>query len=588
VIRAFVFLYGTSLRNALVQRVRRLRQPKYLVGAVVGGLYFYYFFFRHAFQSFRPVVSAPAAAATTTGFLSLVEPLAATGLLIIVVLSWIVPNRRAALQFSEAEVAFLFPAPISRRSLINFRLLRSQLGIFVSAFFLTLVFRRATVFGGNQLAHAAGWWLLLSILNLHFLAASFARDRLLEFGLNPWRRRLLVGGLFLAVALGCWLIVRRTVPLPTESDLANFQSVTRYVGEVLGRPPIPWVLAPFTLVVRPYLAASVSGFFAAFGPAVLLLLLHYFWVMRSAVSFEEASIDLAARRAEKVAAIRAGRWRGGNSSPGKPRSEPFQLAPRGWVPLAFLWKNLIGLGKFFRLRTWLLACAVAVLVLTWLATERSRFPALTLIGSGALMLGGWLFVFGPMFMRREVQQTLTHLDITKAFPLAGWQIVIGQLLTPMVLMTFGEWLLLLIAALALGTTTHNLRLAVVLGSVGAAGIALVLPPLCGLMLCIPYTGVLYFPAWAQSSGARGGGVEVMGQRLIFLAGYLVVLVVAVLPAAAVGALVFFIVNAFVGQIFALILTAVFASLVLSAELVAAVYWLGGKVERFDLSTELPR
>jgi len=583
VIRTFVFLYGTSVRNALVQRFKRLRQPKYLIGAVVGGLYFYYFMFRHAFAGLG--APAPAGAPVSS---PLAEPISALILLIVVVLSWILSNRRAALQFSEAEVAFLFPAPVSRRMLINFKLLRAQVAIFVSAFFLTLVVRRGSFLGGSALTHAAGWWILLSTLNLHFLAASFARERLLDFGLNPWRRRLLVGAVVLVVATACWLLVRRTVPLPTDADLVNFQTVARYSGQVLDQPAIRWVLLPFAVVVRPYLAANATAFFTALGPALLLLGAHYFWVVRSTVSFEDASIELAARRAERLNAIRAGRWRSGREVPTKPRPEPFRLAPRGWVSLAFLWKNLIALGKWFRLRTWLVACATAVLVLTWIAADPARRPALQIIGMAALMFGAWLFVFGPMFMRREVQQTLTHLDVTKAYPLAGWQIVIGQLLTPMVLMTFAQWLLLLIAALALGTTTRNPRLALALGAAGAGGIAFILPPLCGLMLCIPYTGVLYFPAWAQSTGPRGGGVEVMGQRLIFMAGYVVVLVAAVLPAAAVGALVYFIVSNLVGIYSAVALTTVFVSAVLVAELAGAVYWLGGKLERFDLSTELPR
>jgi len=118
----------------------------------------------------------------------------------------------------------------------------------------------------------------------------------------------------------------------------------------------------------------------------------------------------------------------------------------------------------------------------------------------------------------------------------------------------------------------------------------VTPPLIGLMLCIPYVGVLYFPAWgAQSTGGQaGGGIELMGQRLIFFAGYLVVLVVAALPAAALGGLVFFIVNALVGLTPAVVFTALGVSAVLVAELAGAVWWLGQKVESFDLSTELPR
>jgi len=43
---ALVYLRLMSIRNWAVSRVRRLRQPKYLIGAIVGCAYFYYFFFR--------------------------------------------------------------------------------------------------------------------------------------------------------------------------------------------------------------------------------------------------------------------------------------------------------------------------------------------------------------------------------------------------------------------------------------------------------------------------------------------------------------------------------------------------------------
>jgi general stress protein CsbA len=81
----------------------------------------------------------------------------------------------------------------------------------------------------------------------------------------------------------------------------------------------------------------------------------------------------------------------------------------------------------------------------------------------------------------------------------------------------------------------------------------------------------------------------MGQRLIFAGGYLVVLIVALLPAALAAALPYFIVLWLVEtQAIALLAGAVAASLVLAAELAAVIWWLGGRYERFDLSTELPQ
>jgi len=584
VIRAYLYLVSTSVRNALAQRLKRLRQPKYLFGALAGAAYFYFFVFRHAFRIHAagpaPAMPMPAEAA------SLFEPLTALVLLVIILLHWLFGRARAALQFSEAEVAFLFPAPVPRRSLIHFKLLRSQLGILVSAFFLTLLFRRGS---GPAVTHAAGWWIMLSTLNLHALGASFARERLLDFGVNPVRQRLLVGGIVILLAAGSWFVVRQTMPALTDADVANFSAVARYANRVLEQPPLGWVLLPFRWLVRPFYATDAAAFALAFGPAALLLAAHYFWVVRSNVAFEEASAELAAKRAQQVAAIRAGDWRAGRQAPRKPKPEPFPLAPHGWTPLAFLWKNLIALGPLYRLRTWLIACVVVVGLTSWLAASPERQPFLVMSLSLSTGLGIALVFMGPMFMRREIQTTLPNLDVTKAYPLAGWRLVLGQLLTPITLLTLAEWLLLLTIVLSLRGAHKIPGGSFATLATGAAGVGLLVPALCGLMLCVPYAGVLYFPAWGQAMpGAGGGGIELMGQRLIFMAGYLIVLVVALLPAAAVGGLAFFVAYELIGKITAIVLTTLLAAGVLGAELAGAVWWLGEKIDRFDLSTEMPR
>jgi hypothetical protein len=109
----------------------------------------------------------------------LYESFGALILLAIVLLAWVIPHKRAALAFTEAEVAFLFPAPISRRGLIHFKLLRSQLAILFTVVFLTLIFNRYGSFG-HRLIRVAGWWVILSTLNLHFLASSFALTKLMD------------------------------------------------------------------------------------------------------------------------------------------------------------------------------------------------------------------------------------------------------------------------------------------------------------------------------------------------------------------------------------------------------------------------
>jgi hypothetical protein len=145
----------------------------------------------------------------------------------------------------------------------------------------------------------------------------------------------------------------------------------------------------------------------------------------------------------------------------------------------------------------------------------------------------------------------------------------------------------LVALTAFGADGNALGLAGNFG-IGALGIALVAPPLCGLMLCVPFAGLLYFPAWAEAAGSQGGGIEVMGQRMIFFAAYLFALVLALIPAGLLAAIAFLLGRWLSGPTAALLLAALIGGAALMVELMAAIAWLGERVEDFDLSQELPR
>jgi len=120
----------------------------------------------------------------------LVEALAAGALLVIVLLAWIIPHGRAALVFSEAEVNFLFPAPIRRRTLIHSSCSNRKIAILFTTLLLTFMSGR---FGGaEQPGSRARMVIILSTLNLHFLGSSFVRTMLLERGISNWQRRLCV------------------------------------------------------------------------------------------------------------------------------------------------------------------------------------------------------------------------------------------------------------------------------------------------------------------------------------------------------------------------------------------------------------
>ena len=579
---AFAYLQATSLYNNVRQRLLRLRQPKYLVGAIVGVAYIYFFFVHRGFRTHGGV--PPPGFAMTPAMAATIASLVALGLLLYVCADWIVGSEKAQLGFTEAEIDFLFPAPLTRTALIHFSLLRSQLAIFFSAFLIGLLLRRGGGFSGHPLQYITGFWLLMSTLKLHGIAAPFTRERLLGLGLQSWMRRALAACVVVGIAVACWWSMRGALHLPDAAAMSDIGLLRQWFDGIVATAPLSWLLAPFHWVVAPMFATDTAGFLHALPAALAMLLLHYIWAVRAQVSFEDASIVHARKRAERTAAMREGRM--GRGLPSKPRSEPFRLSGRGESWIAFLWKGLVAMGPLYRLRTWLIACVVVTVFCQWAAADPARKGMLMGIGIAIPALGAWLLFLGPMMMQHGLRRTFERMDVLKALPLRGWQIALGELATPAAVMSFAAWWLLLFGAQAMVAGAGHAALTTMQVITAAIALALVAPPLFGLMLCVPFAGMLVFPAWIVAPGSSGRGIEVMGQRLVFMLGYLLTVLLAAIPAALLGGLGFLLGKWLGGMAVAMLAAAVGACAVFAFELACAVRLLGRRIERFDLSQEL--
>ena len=577
-IAALCYLQYHSARNRLVTRFKRLQQPKYLFGAIAGGLYFYFYFFRYLFQGYarggRPTV-IPAVAPE---HLLLLESLAALALFVIVLLAWLIPHERAALTFTEAEVAFLFPAPVTRRSLIHFKLVRSQLRILFSALLLTLFSRR---FGGNAWIHALGWWLILSTLNLHFLGSSFTRTLLLDRGVSNRLRRLLVFALAASLAAFVWLWAKKTLPVMSSADTASFDSILNYAQQVLTTGPAWYLLYPFHLLARPFFAPNAAAFIIALAPALLLFLLHYLWVDCSHVAFEEASVEASQKLATRLAAARAGNWQGAKKNQ-KARRAWFPLAATGPAATALLWKNLIGVGQIFSARLWIFVVVVGVALVAGFGGSAQARNFSTVAAVIIAIALGYSLLLGPQLLRLDFRHDLPLADILKTFPLRGWQIALGEILAPVAVLAGFQWLLLILGfGLVLILPGKHEALALAIGIAAAC----LLPALDFLLLLIPNAAVLLFPSWIQAGKDSPRGIEATGQRLIFAVGQLLVLLVALVPAALAFAAVYFPLKLAFGPVVPVPFAALAAALILAVEAGLGVLLLGRLFERFDVTEE---
>ena len=133
---ASLYIIVCSARNRLRARLRRLKEPRYLIGAIAGAAYIYVSFFARfrasgasaARRNGRPPLPASMAALLASG-----PALGGLALMVVTAVSWIMPFNSGLLDFSEAEMQFLFPAPVPRRQLLIHRMLRSQLGMLFGA-----------------------------------------------------------------------------------------------------------------------------------------------------------------------------------------------------------------------------------------------------------------------------------------------------------------------------------------------------------------------------------------------------------------------------------------------------------------------
>ena len=589
---ALFYLQFESVRNRLWQRLRRLRRPRYLFGAVAGGFYLALMFGR-TFLVFGGQ-SAPAG----SGLLPEIgtadwEFIAGLALCVGMLLAWIVPRERAALAFSEAEIAFLFPAPIRRVTLIHYKLVRSQVAILFTAIFLTILSRWSGGMGG-ALRRAVGWWLLFSTINLHLLGSSFIRTILIERGITPWRRRVTALAAAVAVfAVAAWWVSREVRP-PAEKDLLSLSTLLAYIGQLARTDPAVYLLAPFRWLVRPILVSSdPAAFLFALGPALLVLVMHYVWVVRADVAFEEASLAASQRHVARSVAIREGRWQ--HARPARRRRDPFRLSPTGPPAMAILWKNLLAAGQVFNSRMGLALLVWAVAIGGGLGTESDRMVWPQLLGTVAGVLALWSVVLGPQFVRQDFRQDLAAADLLKMYPLQGWQMALGELLAPTLILTVLQWgLIILTATLLAGGSggggedeTASYRQQPIALAISAA---VIVGPLNLVSLLIPNAAALLLPAWfaGPASGGATRGIEVMGQRLIFLLAQFVALLVAVIPAALLAFITFTLVaRPYLPAPAALPMAALVAALIFAAEAAGGLAMLGHWFEGYDLSAETP-
>jgi putative ABC exporter len=569
---ASLYITLCSTKNRVRARLRRLREPRYLLGAIVGAAYFYFTFgarFRTSSASAarRRARGAPEIPPALASLAAAGPAFAGLVLLFITALSWILPGRSGLLEFSDAEVQFLFPAPVSRRQLLVHRMLRSQLGLLFASVVVAIV--TPSVAGFTRLRVSIATWIVLATSKIYFAGVAMARARLMSASARARR----VAWMPVAILLGAVTLVIVDVSRAfAGAQLVRATDGLALVRDAASRPPVSIVLWPFATLVRPVFAEWPLPYITALLAAVVILALTTVWVLNSDAAFHEAATAATERRAAEAEA-RGQKYRVSRGG--------WTLSPTGRLDMVFAWKGAMQTARLVDWRGAMRGVAIlAVLTIVAASVSRSRGVA-AIVGVFATVGTGAAILFFPQIVRMDMRQDLRHLELFKTWPVPAAAVVRGELLWPGAAITACAWMFEVLAVIMSATVFARVNQGWRLSA--AAALAILAPALVFAQLTIHNAVALMFPAWVPLGWQRPRGLDAMGQRMIMLAGTWLMLAVMVLPAAIVGAIVWFGFVALVGGGAALVPAAIVCAAAIGVEVLLATEALGPIYDRIDVT-----
>src|SRR5947207_3748322 len=297
-IAASLYIVVCSARNRLRLRLRRLREPRYLLGAIAGAAYLYFSFFarlrtartgRRRGAAAAPIALASAMRAGAPGRVGV-------ALLAVAALAWILPLEGGLLAFSEAEMQFLFPAPVTRRALLLYRMIRSQIGLLFGGAILGIAMPSAS--GYARLRAAVAMWLLLSAGKVYFTGVSLARARLASRDARSQRAAWLPLAVLSAAAVIVGASLSRAF---VSAPIASIGDALDRIAAATSGGAARVALWPFVALARPIFAAGVREYLAGLAASSVVLAAAVAWVLQTDAALEDAAAAAAERRAADLA-----------------------------------------------------------------------------------------------------------------------------------------------------------------------------------------------------------------------------------------------------------------------------------------------
>jgi hypothetical protein len=564
VTRALWELHARSLRGRLIRWFRLFRQPKYLVGLIVGGGWILFWAGRPILKTlgeFREdrgegfpirIGVGESFSRLPEGTMDGIQLAVALGLTAVIAAWWLWPWGRAVINLNEAEISMLLPAPLNRRQVIQYGLMKNQPGILFGAAIMTVILPSGGLLG--RLAFYVVIWVFFTMWHFHSAVRNLWLARLGELPpARAARQRLVVIGLVTAYLLAVGVVVARAHEIAWPQSLGRFESgieaLPAYAEAFAGAASQGWLqvlLSPALALLAPFFVSGTGMRLLAFLIPLAFLAVHHEMALRFRSRFEEAVLERARRdAAKKSASSRVSRL------PQRVRRrQPFRLASRGAPEAAIYWKNLMQVQRLGLHRTAILGLgllAVVAVLPTILGLGEILYPILA--GVGVIIFFAAPLI-APLALRNDLRMDLLHTEQIRPWPVAGWRLVLAESLGPAtfsILWTLFGGGVILAAALgssplaalagpaasghfltsgwgsAIGTSDLAAVPLLILGALPLAAAA------AALSSAVQNLAVLMFPGWIRLGRERSKGAAAFGQNLIVAWVLMLALAIGLLP-----------------------------------------------------------
>ncbi|TNE52318.1 MAG: hypothetical protein EP343_00725 [Deltaproteobacteria bacterium] len=494
--RSLLYLLVRQVMGSWRFRLQRLKQPKYLVGVLGVALYFGFIFVGGGLGSGRRLVTHPESMGLGVTLFLMFQ----------ICLIWLFGGRQTGLGFSEAETEILFAAPLTRKELIRYRLMKSLPALLFTSVFLLLLFSISRKFP-NPWFTWLSLFVLLNVIHIFQLWTAVVHGFWHDKWWGGWVK---IAGLALVLAP-----VALSISFPSGSS--GMMEALSYSAKRAAEGDAGW-LSPMIWAGQVVVAPSLGAWLPRCGVFVLLYGLLYQLIVWFDFSFEEREISQSQERASRVRAFREGRTQVVKDRPVRRALLPLSTTGAAWRAVA--WKNIIGFTRNIP-RSFLftvLYILIAGSVILFMVLGASKTHPLTGFSVIFAVMAVFLTVMGSSLIKEDLRADLNRLDIVQLFPMPAQELVRGQIYGAAAVIVLAVIASIVLSALcALGANVGFLPPSFVLS---VCVLALMLCT-CVVMLsfAIENALALLFPAWVvpdKDSVQQPVQMDQMGRSIVLL------------------------------------------------------------------------